>query len=107
VTAPQVWTLAAGLDSSAVQAWSAAAIAVLTGVLIWFTRKYVKKTGEIVTAQRDAHKIQERYLETMDPKARDTLRRALIQHEADRDAISPHRICKLYGSPQLFASTVQ
>jgi hypothetical protein len=31
--------------------------------LIWFTRKYVKKTGEIVTAQRDAHKIQERYLE--------------------------------------------
>jgi hypothetical protein len=52
-----------GLDSSPIQAWSAVAIAVLTGALIWFTRKYVKKTGEIVTAQRDANRIQERYLE--------------------------------------------
>jgi hypothetical protein len=52
-----------GLDSSDVQALSAVAIAVLTGALIWFTRKYVKKTGDIVTAQRDANRIQERYLE--------------------------------------------
>jgi hypothetical protein len=36
-------------------------------------------------------------LQTLDPKARDELRRVLIRDQADRDAI-----CKLYGWPQTF-----
>jgi hypothetical protein len=37
---------------------------------------------------------------TLDPKARDDLRRVRIRDHADRDAI-----CKLYGWPQTFVST--
>jgi hypothetical protein len=36
-------------------------------------------------------------LETLDPKARDDLRRVLTRDQADRDAI-----CKLCGWPQTF-----
>jgi len=36
-------------------------------------------------------------LETLDPKARDDLRRVLMRDQADRDAI-----CKLYRWPQTF-----
>jgi hypothetical protein len=39
-------------------------------------------------------------LETLDPKARDDVRHALIRDQADRDAI-----CKLYGWPQTFVGT--
>ena len=39
-------------------------------------------------------------LETLDPKARNDLRRVLIRDQADRDAI-----CKLYGWPQTFVGS--